>query len=87
MAEASFLSSPFPSSPVLLVISLSSVPYLSPLERERGLCEGESVMTRQRIIFFPIPISLLKNKRTEKQTIKKSKINKDFRSYKCWATN
>ena len=39
----SFLSSPFPSSPALLVSSLSPVPYLSPLERERGLCGGESV--------------------------------------------
>ena len=36
--KASFLSSPFESSPVLLVISLSPVPYLSPLEREKGLC-------------------------------------------------
>ena len=44
---ASFFSSLFPLSPAPLqaplVISLSPVPYLSPLERERGLCGEESV--------------------------------------------
>ena len=39
--KTSFPSSPFPSFPALLVISLSPVPYLSPLEREGGLCERE----------------------------------------------
>ena len=42
-AQNKILCIRLPSSPALLVISLSPVPYLSPLEHERGLYRRESV--------------------------------------------